>query len=62
MNFITIEHKDGAITLSRDHVERIYKDKDCTCSSRYYVMFNIYNHESYELTEAQYDNLLKYFV
>lgn len=59
MNFITIEHKDGAITLSADRIDIIHKSND-----RYHV---VVKHpqcsDSYlELNKEQYDKLLKYFV
>lgn len=59
MNFITIEHKDGAITLNADRVDSLHKSNE-----RYHVVVeNPQCSYSYlELNKDQYDKLLKYFV
>lgn len=59
MNFITIEHKDGEITLAADRIDSFHKSNE-----RYHVLVKHpqCSDSFYELSKEQYDKIVARFT
>lgn len=62
MNFITIEHKEGEITLSADLVDSFHKINEPNEKYHVLVYHPARNLTPYELSKEQYDKIVARFT